>query len=269
MAKSADAFRTISEVADWLGVPTHVLRFWESKFPQVKPVKRAGGRRYYRPSDMVLLAGIRVLLHDDGVTIRGVQKVLREKGVKHVSGLADRDIGDDGETMSEGRGPRTAPLQEPDSDTPEAPEAETVQVPEEATFSRDQTETENTGTPQPEDQTLFDSVPKDAPAEAEPAVAEEPTSSPDPEPEPDEPEPEPDLDRTPDPEAQTAALPDLPGPSPSGAAALKPLLAQLAHADPDAAADIRAALKANVDALTALRDRMADAPKTSGSGTDA
>ena len=80
--KSPDAFRTISEVAEWLGVPTHVLRFWESRFTQVKPVKRAGGRRYYRPSDMELLGGIRKLLHEDGMTIRGVQKLLREGGGK-------------------------------------------------------------------------------------------------------------------------------------------------------------------------------------------
>lgn len=86
MAKSADAFRTISEVADWLDTPAHVLRFWESKFAQVKPVKRAGGRRYYRPSDMLLLGGIKKLLHTDGMTIKGVQKLLREHGVKHVAG---------------------------------------------------------------------------------------------------------------------------------------------------------------------------------------
>ena len=86
--KSPDAFRTISEVADWLGVPTHVLRFWESRFTQVKPVKRAGGRRYYRPADMELLGGIRKLLHEDGLTIRGVQKLLREQGVKHVATLS-------------------------------------------------------------------------------------------------------------------------------------------------------------------------------------
>lgn len=86
MAKSADAFRTISEVADWLETPAHVLRFWESKFSQVKPVKRAGGRRYYRPSDMLLLGGIKKLLHHDGMTIKGVQKLLREQGIKHVSG---------------------------------------------------------------------------------------------------------------------------------------------------------------------------------------
>jgi DNA-binding transcriptional MerR regulator len=88
MAKSADAFRTISEVADWLETPAHVLRFWESKFSQVKPVKRAGGRRYYRPADMELLGGIKKLLHDDGMTIKGVQKVLREQGVKHVTALS-------------------------------------------------------------------------------------------------------------------------------------------------------------------------------------
>lgn len=85
MAKSPDAFRTISEVAVWLGVPTHVLRFWESRFTQVKPVKRAGGRRYYRPADMELLGGIKHLLHEDGLTIRGVQKLLREQGIKHVA----------------------------------------------------------------------------------------------------------------------------------------------------------------------------------------
>ncbi|MEY8882609.1 MerR family transcriptional regulator [Donghicola sp. XS_ASV15] len=87
--KSPDAFRTISEVADWLETPAHVLRFWESKFTQVKPVKRAGGRRYYRPADMELLGGIKKLLHDEGMTIKGVQKILREQGVKHVAGLSD------------------------------------------------------------------------------------------------------------------------------------------------------------------------------------
>ncbi|MDH5797789.1 MAG: MerR family transcriptional regulator [Paracoccaceae bacterium] len=85
MEKSPEAFRTISEVADWLGTPTHVLRFWESRFAQVKPVKRAGGRRYYRPNDMLLLGGIKKLLHDDGMTIRGVQKMLREEGVKQIA----------------------------------------------------------------------------------------------------------------------------------------------------------------------------------------
>lgn len=88
MSKSRDAFRTISEVADWLGVQAHVLRFWESRFTQVKPVKRAGGRRYYRPNDMRLLGGIKKLLHEDGTTIKGVQRILREQGVAHVAALS-------------------------------------------------------------------------------------------------------------------------------------------------------------------------------------
>jgi len=92
MDKSPDAFRTISEVADHLETPAHVLRFWESRFPQIRPVKRAGGRRYYRPSDVALLAGIKRLLHYEGLTIRGVQKILRDQGVRHVAGLADDSV---------------------------------------------------------------------------------------------------------------------------------------------------------------------------------
>jgi DNA-binding transcriptional MerR regulator len=87
MDKSPEAFRTISEVAEALGVPPHVLRFWESRFAQVKPVKRGGGRRYYRPEDVRLLRGIRGLLYDDGMTIKGVQKILRERGIRHVIDL--------------------------------------------------------------------------------------------------------------------------------------------------------------------------------------
>ncbi|QCO56830.1 MerR family transcriptional regulator (plasmid) [Pseudorhodobacter turbinis] len=94
MTKSPDAFRTISEVAEILETPAHVLRFWESRFPQIKPVKRAGGRRYYRPEDLALLSGIRRLLHDEGLTIRGVQKVLREHGVRYVSGIAEDEEAD-------------------------------------------------------------------------------------------------------------------------------------------------------------------------------
>ena len=83
-AKSADAFRTISEVVGELDVPQHVLRFWETKFTQVKPLKRGGGRRYYRPEDVDLLRAIRVLLYNDGYTIKGVQKLLRDGGIKSV-----------------------------------------------------------------------------------------------------------------------------------------------------------------------------------------
>src|SRR5690242_11529172 len=83
-AKSPEAFRTISEVATELDVPQHVLRFWEGRFTQIKPVKRAGGRRYYRPEDVDLLRGIRALLYREGFTIKGVQKILKERGHRHV-----------------------------------------------------------------------------------------------------------------------------------------------------------------------------------------
>lgn len=86
VGKSETAFRTISEVADELDVPQHVLRFWESKFPQVKPLKRGGGRRYYRPEDVALLRRIRDLLYSEGYTIKGVQKLLREGGHKETGG---------------------------------------------------------------------------------------------------------------------------------------------------------------------------------------
>ena len=92
MEKSPEAFRTISEVAEFLDTPAHVLRFWESRFPQIRPVKRAGGRRYYRPGDVALLSGIKRLLHDEGMTIRGVQKILREHGIRHVAGLSGPDM---------------------------------------------------------------------------------------------------------------------------------------------------------------------------------
>lgn len=92
--KSAQAFRTISEVAGILDVPAHVLRFWESRFTQIKPTKRGGGRRYYRPADIDLVRGIRDLLYRDGLTIKDVQKILREQGVKHVTALGHQDIVD-------------------------------------------------------------------------------------------------------------------------------------------------------------------------------
>jgi len=84
VAKGPDAFRTISEAADELHVPQHVLRFWETKFTFIKPMKRAGGRRFYRPSDIAVLRGVRRLLHDEGYTIKGVQKLHRDQGVKRL-----------------------------------------------------------------------------------------------------------------------------------------------------------------------------------------
>ncbi len=85
-AKSASAFRTISEVSDELDIPQHVLRFWETKFSHIKPLKRGGGRRYYRPEDLALLRRIRELLYTEGYTIKGVQRLLRQSGVKAVLG---------------------------------------------------------------------------------------------------------------------------------------------------------------------------------------
>ena len=82
--KSPEAFRTISEVSKDLSLPQHVLRFWETKFVQIKPIKRGGGRRYYRPEDIELLRGIKYLLYNDGYTIRGVQKVIKENGAKKI-----------------------------------------------------------------------------------------------------------------------------------------------------------------------------------------
>ncbi len=91
MEKAPDAFRTISEVADEIDVPQHVLRFWESRFPQIHPMKRGGGRRYYRPDDVDLLRGIRHLLYGEGYTIRGVQRILREQGAAFVQDVRRAD----------------------------------------------------------------------------------------------------------------------------------------------------------------------------------
>ncbi len=85
MEKSAKAFRTIGEVATWLNTEAYVLRFWESRFSQIKPVKRKDGRRYYRPEDMKVIGGIKSLLHGEGLTIKGVQKILKERGINYVT----------------------------------------------------------------------------------------------------------------------------------------------------------------------------------------
>ena len=85
--KSPDAFRTISEVAEDLDIPQHVLRFWETRFSQIKPLKRGGGRRYYRPDDVALLKGIRRLLYGEGYTIKGLQRILKEQGPRHVQAI--------------------------------------------------------------------------------------------------------------------------------------------------------------------------------------
>ena len=87
--KSPEAFRTISEAADEIGVPAHVLRFWESKFPQISPLKRAGGRRFYRPQDLQLLRGVKRLLYEDGFTIKGARKFIKENGIASVMEMGE------------------------------------------------------------------------------------------------------------------------------------------------------------------------------------
>ncbi|MBU1174480.1 MAG: MerR family transcriptional regulator [Alphaproteobacteria bacterium] len=91
MDKSPDAFRTISEAADELGLPQHVLRFWETRFAQIRPLKRGGGRRYYRPDDVLLLKGIRYLLYDQGFTIKGVQRILKDQGIRQVVAIGQAE----------------------------------------------------------------------------------------------------------------------------------------------------------------------------------
>ena len=92
MVKSPDAFRTISEVAEELDLPPHVLRFWETRFSYIKPLKRGGGRRYYRPDDVDLLRGVRFFLYEEGYTIKGVQKIFREQGPRYISDIGRGDV---------------------------------------------------------------------------------------------------------------------------------------------------------------------------------
>ena len=173
MEKSRDAFRTISEVAEWLGTPTHVLRFWESRFSQLKPVKRAGGRRYYRPGDMELLGGIKKLLHDDGMTIRGVQKLLREEGARHVAALSPALGGTTQGIVIEAT-PAPIPDEAPiELDVVQAPPENIVQFDEAqpADQTQDVPDTPFPDQPAP-DQPV--TAPQDAPVTPEPIVADVP-----------------------------------------------------------------------------------------------
>ena len=109
MAKSPEAFRTISEASDELGIPQHVLRFWETKFSFIRPMKRAGGRRFYRPTDIAVLGAVRRLLHDEGYTIKGVQKLHKEQGLKRLvaaTGAPDSSVSPDEELFA----PAVAPM---------------------------------------------------------------------------------------------------------------------------------------------------------------
>ena len=127
MDKAPEAFRTISEVAEELDVPQHVLRFWETRFNQIKPMKRGGGRRYYRPSDVDLLKGIRTLLYGQGYTIRGVQRILRESGMPHVAGIGRGEIEPDQQAEgAEKATPKPAPkvVRAEEEEPEKAPEPE-------------------------------------------------------------------------------------------------------------------------------------------------
>lgn len=95
MTKGPQAFRTISEAADEIGVPQHVLRFWETKFSFIRPMKRAGGRRFYRPQDLAVLRGVKALLHRDGYTIKGVQRLHKEQGIKRLVAAGIEGGGED------------------------------------------------------------------------------------------------------------------------------------------------------------------------------
>ena len=237
MSKSPDAFRTISEVAEWLGVQPHVLRFWESKFSQVKPVKRAGGRRYSRPDDMALLGGIKVLLHEEGLTIKGAQKLMREKGLRYVMDLAAPVGGGTAEVVevdvvkpvliAEAPAPETTGADQPPAET-EAPFTEAEPAEEPARIL---------------------SFPKSA--QEDEAVSEPAVSEPVPEPEPDS--------------ATAALLGALAGDRPeaapaedsrSGSVARRPLLGPLVAAPPEALRARAAELAPLVGRLSSLAGRM-------------
>ncbi len=114
MEKSPEAFRTITEAAEELGVPQHVLRFWESRFSFIRPMKRAGGRRFYRPQDLAVLRGVRALLYDEGYTIKGVQKLHREQGVRRLAAAAKGESAESLEALDFDETP--APTQHPEPD---------------------------------------------------------------------------------------------------------------------------------------------------------
>lgn len=135
--KAPEAFRTISEVAEQLDVPQHVLRFWETRFSQIRPMKRGGGRRYYRPTDIDLLQGIRKLLYGEGYTIRGAQKILKDQGIAHVVAIGRGEV--EVEPGTEGKAQKTAPAAEAASPAPAATKRASVQPAVEDASARGQT----------------------------------------------------------------------------------------------------------------------------------
>lgn len=179
--KSEGAFRTIREVSDWLGVPTHVLRFWESKFEQIAPVKGAGGRRYYRPDDMKLLGGIKVMLHDQGLTIRAVGQKIDDEGTEPVMDLSPELEMPEGTPQRTRKVIREKPVSdEAPPDAPSTPPAETPDLDaapesgEVVPFQRPPSDAPNTAA-DPEQPPA--ATPEDAPAPSA-APAPPPTESP-------------------------------------------------------------------------------------------
>lgn len=239
MSKSPEAFRTISEVSDWLDTPAHVLRFWESKFSQIKPVKRAGGRRYYRPEDMALLAGIKRLLHEQGMTIKGVQKLLREQGARHVVAIGEG--GDTGFMIDLVAQPAPPPVgTSPATDDDAATGDPFVQ-------------TAAAANPEPLPAPPAPPLPMHAgrPAHLPPLEINHPLPA---ERGPDGPEPAGiDPPSSAPAEAPPLTLPDLPSPAP----AVPGILSRILTADPAGLPARRSGIAACRDRLSALRDRMA------------
>lgn len=165
MDKSPDAFRTISEVAEWLGLEAHVLRFWESKFSQVKPIKRAGGRRYYRAADMQLLAGIQHLLHTEGLTIKATQQLLRERGTGFIMDSAPEGLRP---TEPQIKTP-PAPMPAPSPKIPVGPAPTVVERPSDAPLAASRPQS----VPPPQQADLFgDPIPASLSVPADPPVSE-------------------------------------------------------------------------------------------------
>lgn len=289
MSKSPDAFRTIREVADWLGVAAHVLRFWESKFSQIRPVKRAGGRRYYRPADMELVGGIKVLLHDRGMTVRGVQRMLREEGVAAVAALSppietigvppelvegiaeeaawhDDARAEAAETPAAGAGAATD--EEADAEADSGAETE----PADETLPDDTEATRPELKPEPEPEALVEEI-VDATASPEAPVLPVKSEEPAPEAEVEvgpEPKPEPEVEPVPEPELEPEQVAEIAArTAPPDTAAAEPLaeapqtpghgldrlaaFVAVARTSPE---DNRPRLRPAINALRRLKERM-------------
>jgi len=171
--KSPEAFRTISEVAEELDLPQHVLRFWETRFAQIKPMKRGGGRRYYRPEDINLLKGIRFLLYGEGYTIKGVQRILKEQGVRHVATVWEEMAQESEDAPAPEPAAPQAPIQQVPAPQAQAPQAPILQ----AAPSPAEDEPEPVTTREPQMPPDVAAAPVSAPVPAAPAPVSAPRPS--------------------------------------------------------------------------------------------